>query len=65
MLENNDFLCKLQVCYVDYGNVEWVHERHIRCIKEEFMSLPFQASHGRLADVHVVDKYKMQPKVAM
>ena len=39
------------MCYVDYGNVEWISGRDIRCIKEEYMTLPFQAVHCRLAGV--------------
>ena len=50
-----------QVCYVDYGNVEWISERNVRCIKEEYMILPFQAVHCRLAGV---EKSKSHPEEA-
>ena len=52
----------LQVCYVDYGNVEWIIERNIRCIREEYMSLPFQAVHCRLAEVIINDEFKSRSK---
>lgn len=55
----------LQVCYVDYGDVEWILEREIRQIREEYMSLPFQAVHCRLADVSVRKEFKSQPKMAL
>ena len=49
------------MCYVDYGIVEWISERNVRCIKEEYMILPFQAVHCRLAGV---EKGKLHPKEA-
>ena len=49
VVDNTDtHLC---VCYVDYGNKEWVSDSDVRAIEPKYLHLPFQAIECVLANV--------------
>ena len=54
VVDNTD--TELCVCYVDYGNKEWVRESDVRAIVPKYLHLPFQAIECVLANVDDVSE---------